>query len=102
MNGQDMPPPKDAEVKAALEKLFYGKCAYCETFYSVQAPVDVEHYRPKSAVEGDDEDDIVSHPLAQHRKEAAAKIALPPFLVGRRTIEAVECIPMPLLDLSAR
>ena len=46
---------KDAEVKAALEKLFHGKCAYCETFYSVQAPVDVEHYRPKSAVEGDDD-----------------------------------------------
>lgn len=38
------------EIKQALEKLFHGKCAYCETFYSASAPVDVEHYRPKGAV----------------------------------------------------
>ena len=44
---------KHAEVKAALEKLFHGKCAYCESFYSAQAPVDVEHFRPKGAVEGE-------------------------------------------------
>jgi uncharacterized protein (TIGR02646 family) len=44
---------KDAGVKAALEKLFHGKCAYCETYYSAQAPVDVEHFRPKGAVEGE-------------------------------------------------
>ena len=44
---------KDAEVKAALEKLFHGKCAYCESIYRFQAPVDVEHYRPKGAVEDD-------------------------------------------------
>ena len=43
---------KDDAVKAALEKLFHGKCAYCETFYNTQAPVDVEHFRPKGAVEG--------------------------------------------------
>ncbi|MHA6324785.1 HNH endonuclease family protein [Roseivivax sp. CAU 1753] len=41
---------KHDEVKAALEHLFHGKCAYCETFYSAQAPVDVEHFRPKGAV----------------------------------------------------
>ncbi|MCA0873048.1 hypothetical protein LCL97_19635 [Seohaeicola saemankumensis] len=46
---------KHAEVKAALEKLFHGKCAYCESFYSAQAPVDVEHFRPKGAVEGEAE-----------------------------------------------
>lgn len=43
---------KHAEVKAALERLFHGKCAYCESFYSAQAPVDVEHFRPKGAVAG--------------------------------------------------
>ena len=37
-------------VKAALDRLFHGKCAYCETFYSASSPVDVEHFRPKSAV----------------------------------------------------
>jgi len=43
---------KKDEVKRRLEELFHGKCAYCESFYAGQAPVDVEHYRPKGAVEG--------------------------------------------------
>lgn len=43
---------KDDSVKTALEELFHGKCAYCETYYSTQAPVDVEHFRPKAQVEG--------------------------------------------------
>jgi len=42
------------DVKRRLEALFHGKCAYCESFYGAQAPVDVEHYRPKGAVEGAD------------------------------------------------
>ncbi|WP_428031402.1 hypothetical protein [Ancylobacter sp.] len=46
---------KHDEVHAALEGLFHGKCAYCETFYANSAPMDVEHYRPKGAVEGDKE-----------------------------------------------
>lgn len=41
---------KLASVKAALEKMFHGKCAYCETFYASTQPLDVEHYRPKGAV----------------------------------------------------
>lgn len=41
---------KSAEVKDTLEKLFHGKCAYCETNFSVSAPSDVEHYRPKARV----------------------------------------------------
>ncbi len=41
---------KHEEVKRRLDALFHGKCAYCETFYSASAPVDVEHYRPKGAV----------------------------------------------------
>lgn len=42
-----------AEVKDALEKLFHGKCAYCETYYSSSQPVDVEHFRPKAAIDDD-------------------------------------------------
>jgi len=44
---------KADEVKLRLETLFHGKCAYCETFYAAGAPLDVEHYRPKGAVEGE-------------------------------------------------
>jgi hypothetical protein len=44
---------KDDEVKRRLEELFHGKCAYCETYYAVSAPVDVEHYRPKGRVSED-------------------------------------------------
>ena len=40
-------------VKAALDALFHGKCAYCESFYAKTQPVDVEHYRPKGMVEGE-------------------------------------------------
>ena len=46
---------KAAAIKSALEKLFHGKCAYCETYYSVQAPVDVEHFRPKGRIDGEDD-----------------------------------------------
>ncbi|OOR17060.1 retron system putative HNH endonuclease [Bacillus cereus] len=38
---------KDGEVKQSLNKLFHGKCAYCETKYIHVHPVDIEHYRPK-------------------------------------------------------
>lgn len=48
---------KLASVKAQLEKLFGGKCAYCESFYSSTAPVDIEHYRPKGKVHGADSHD---------------------------------------------
>lgn len=41
---------KRADVRMALETLFHGKCAYCETRYATSAPVDIEHYRPKGAV----------------------------------------------------
>jgi uncharacterized protein (TIGR02646 family) len=44
---------KDDAVKAALHALFHGKCAYCESYFQAQAPVDVEHFRPKAAVEDD-------------------------------------------------
>lgn len=45
---------KEASVKTALEQLFHGKCAYCESFYGATQPVDVEHFRPKGEVENVD------------------------------------------------
>lgn len=45
---------KRADVRLALETLFHGKCAYCETSYAATMPVDIEHYRPKGAVAEDD------------------------------------------------
>ena len=42
---------KSADVKTALDFLFHGKCAYCESPYDTTQPVDVEHYRPKGSVE---------------------------------------------------
>jgi uncharacterized protein (TIGR02646 family) len=41
---------KHDEVKAALERLFNGKCAYCESRYAETQPMDVEHWRPKGKV----------------------------------------------------
>ncbi|MFY9995268.1 MAG: HNH endonuclease [Leclercia sp.] len=44
---------KADEVKWRLNALFHYKCAYCETFFSASAPVDIEHYRPKGSVSED-------------------------------------------------
>jgi uncharacterized protein (TIGR02646 family) len=41
----------DKAVKAALTRLFHGKCAYCESRFDATQPVDVEHWRPKGAVD---------------------------------------------------
>ena len=41
---------KHDEVKDALEQLFDGKCAYCESSFHHVAPEDIEHWRPKGAV----------------------------------------------------
>ncbi|HDM8237431.1 HNH endonuclease family protein [Vibrio campbellii] len=40
---------KDNSVKLALERLFHGKCAYCESKYDSHQPMDIEHYRPKNS-----------------------------------------------------
>ncbi len=37
-------------VHAALEELFYDKCAYCETKVAASSDWDVEHFRPKGRV----------------------------------------------------
>lgn len=61
-----VPPPEKAfsfgaykgdDVRYALDALFHGKCAYCETRYDVGAPVDIEHFRPKGEVA-----DVPGHP----------------------------------------
>jgi uncharacterized protein (TIGR02646 family) len=44
---------KNPAVKAAINAAFFFKCAYCESSYAATAPVDVEHYRPKAAVNVD-------------------------------------------------
>ncbi len=44
---------KHPEVKDPLVRIFHGKCAYCESFYSSTQPMDVEHFRPKGAVAED-------------------------------------------------
>ncbi len=41
---------KDDTIKSALNELFHGKCAYCESIYEATQPMDVEHYRPKGGV----------------------------------------------------
>ncbi|HSN85982.1 MAG TPA: hypothetical protein VL025_04450 [Thermoanaerobaculia bacterium] len=41
---------KSKSVVQALEELFHGKCAYCESRYRHLHPVDVEHFRPKGGV----------------------------------------------------
>lgn len=41
---------KHREVKAALTRLFHGKCAYCESHYATTQPMEVEHWRPKALV----------------------------------------------------
>jgi uncharacterized protein (TIGR02646 family) len=35
------------DVRAALAQMFDLKCAYCESVYAANAPMIVEHYRPK-------------------------------------------------------
>lgn len=54
------PPPKKAygfrkykefDVCRALDSLFHGKCAYCETPYRAVDALDVEHFRPKGKVQ---------------------------------------------------
>ena len=45
---------KHEEVKNSLNALFHFKCAYCESYFGATAPVDIEHFRPKLAVERKD------------------------------------------------
>src|SRR4051812_22350680 len=46
-------------AKPFLDKLFGGKCAYCEVIIEASHPTEVEHYRPKGAVK-DEEEEVVT------------------------------------------
>ena len=55
------PPPTNAyyfkrytewAVRAALQRQFHNKCAYCESRYAAVGAWQVEHFRPKGKVEG--------------------------------------------------
>lgn len=39
------------KVKLALSSLTGGHCAYCEAYYDVTEPGDIEHFRPKGAID---------------------------------------------------
>jgi hypothetical protein len=41
---------KEFEVCQALDSLFHGKCAYCESPYRAVDALDIEHFRPKGGV----------------------------------------------------
>ncbi|MFK0278372.1 hypothetical protein ACIQUG_32190 [Ensifer sp. NPDC090286] len=43
----------EADVKSALTAMSNGKCAYCEADYDATQPSDVEHFRPKGAIDTD-------------------------------------------------
>ena len=45
---------RDKSIRYALNVLFNGKCAYCESKYIGTQPMDVEHYRPKNAIRNED------------------------------------------------
>jgi len=42
---------KGDDVIAALQRAFGVKCAYCESRYGAVGPADIEHYRPKGAIQ---------------------------------------------------
>ena len=43
----------EVDVKTALTVMTKGKCAYCEADYDATQPSDVEHFRPKGAIDTD-------------------------------------------------
>lgn len=45
---------KHDSVRAKLIEMFHHKCAYCESVYYATSAMEVEHYRPKEAVFGNE------------------------------------------------
>ncbi|ABY44615.1 retron system putative HNH endonuclease [Bacillus mycoides] len=41
---------KDESVKNLLKKMFNGKCGYCESIINVTSYEEIEHFRPKKAI----------------------------------------------------
>jgi len=48
---------REVPVCQALDQMFHGKCAYCESPYRAVDALDVEHFRPKAGV-----DEAPNHP----------------------------------------
>lgn len=51
----DVQPPKfdvyrNDKLKDKLRSLFFNKCAYCESDFAHVTPPDIEHFRPKAAI----------------------------------------------------
>lgn len=42
---------KEDQLVAKLKEVFHEKCAYCESSFAHVSPADIEHFRPKSAVQ---------------------------------------------------
>jgi uncharacterized protein (TIGR02646 family) len=42
------------EVKAALRELYHNKCAYCESPVRAKAIMEIEHYRPRNKITGEE------------------------------------------------
>lgn len=49
---------KHEEVVNILKRLYKEKCAYCESEISFAATLQVEHYRPKAALDSDKDTDV--------------------------------------------
>lgn len=49
------------DVKSKLKKLFHDKCGYCEIDYG-GAVSDIEHFRPKGAIEHEQQTEVNTHP----------------------------------------
>ncbi|MFT7036596.1 MAG: hypothetical protein ACJA2S_005128 [Cyclobacteriaceae bacterium] len=45
----------EKSVRKILQKMFHGKCAYCESKITAIYPGDIEHFRPKGGYINDDE-----------------------------------------------
>jgi uncharacterized protein (TIGR02646 family) len=56
-----LPPSVLERIRAYLLKEFSGKCAYCETEITLTYPGDFDHFRPKSAARGLDQEFSLDH-----------------------------------------
>jgi len=87
----------DASIRDALNELFHFKCAYCESKYGATQPVDVEHFRPKSAFIFDgtskkpayywlaaDWDNLLPSCIDCNRKRKQQIPGQPPQLLGKK------------------
>lgn len=82
------------DVRRALNELFHGKCAYCESVIEATQPIDIEHFRPKGRIH-----ECPSHP-GYWWLAAAWENLLPSCIDCNRSRyqEATELVDAPLPD----